>query len=105
MVEGHFTASVKAVNKIYLRSVPVTKDISVSPAIPHLTGKYLVAGKTNYILQITIKWQRCPDLEFMDKVKSVAQLKPRFVSQSFKCMGYFHYVIITVTVKWKHFYF
>jgi hypothetical protein len=48
-----------------------------------------VAGKTNYILQITIKWQRCPDLEFMDKVKSVAQLKPRSVSQSFKCMGYF----------------
>jgi ketopantoate hydroxymethyltransferase len=55
MVEGNFTASVKAVNKMYLRSIPVTKDISVSPAIPHLTGKYLVVGKTNYILQITIK--------------------------------------------------
>jgi len=55
MVEGNFTASVKAVNKMYLRSAPVTYDISVSPMLPHLTGKYLVVGKTNYIPQITIK--------------------------------------------------
>ena len=39
MVEGNFTASVKAVNKMYLRSAPVTNDISVSPMLPHLTGK------------------------------------------------------------------
>ena len=55
MAEGNFTASVKAVNKMYLRSAPVANDISVSPLLPHLTGKYLVAGKTNYIPQITIK--------------------------------------------------
>jgi hypothetical protein len=39
MVEGNFTASVKAVNKMYLRSAQVTNDISVSPLLPHLTGK------------------------------------------------------------------
>ena len=60
MVEGNFTASVKAVNKMYLRSAPVTNDISVSPLLPHLTGKYLVVVKANYIQQknvpqITIK--------------------------------------------------
>jgi hypothetical protein len=99
MVEGNCTASVKAVNKMYLRSAPVTYGISVSPMLPHLTGKYLVAGKTNYIPQITIKGLRCTDLEFMDKVKSTVLLKARFVSQSFKCMGYFHYFIITVTVR------
>ena len=42
IVEGNFTASVKAVNKMYLRSTPVTNDISVSPMLPRLTGKYLV---------------------------------------------------------------
>jgi hypothetical protein len=42
MVEGNFTASVKAVNNMYLRSTPVTNDISVSPMLPRLTGKYLV---------------------------------------------------------------
>ena len=55
MVEGNFTGSVKGVNKMYLRSAPVTYDISVSPMLPHLTGKYLAVGKTNYIPQITIK--------------------------------------------------
>ena len=55
MVEGNFTASVKAVNKMYLRSAPVTYDISVSSMLPHLTGKYLAVGKTNYKPQITIK--------------------------------------------------
>ena len=42
IVEENFTASVKAVNKMYLRSTPVTNDISVSPMLPRLTGKYLV---------------------------------------------------------------
>ena len=55
MAEGNFTASVKAVNKMYLRSASVTNDISVSPLLPHLTGKYLVVVKANYIPQITIK--------------------------------------------------
>jgi hypothetical protein len=39
MAEGNFTASVKAVNKMYLRSAPVTNDISASPLLPDLTGK------------------------------------------------------------------
>jgi len=42
MVEGNFTASVKAVNKMYLRSAPVTNDISVSPVLPNLTGRKLL---------------------------------------------------------------
>ena len=42
MIEGNFTASVKAVNKMYLRSAPVTNDISVSPMLPGLTGRYFM---------------------------------------------------------------
>ena len=42
MVEGNLTASVKAVNKMYLRSAPVTNDISVSPMLPRLTGRYFM---------------------------------------------------------------
>jgi hypothetical protein len=42
LVEGNFTASVKAVNKMYLRSAPVTNDISVSPMVPRLTGRYFM---------------------------------------------------------------
>ena len=42
MVEGNITASVKAVNKMYLRSAPVTNDISVSPMLTRLTGRYFM---------------------------------------------------------------